>query len=706
MPHYILYKQNEQAQDKMFKKYDRDKSGFVEYDEFQKVWARVGNTKKELADRNILIPKLATNAQLVKILETTIDEEEEKEKLALAEAERWRKWQAEIRVRKAFITQAKRRAEEELRKAMDAAGQVYVFGSGTLSQFSKSPKEDMSSNQFKLEGQPKLRKIWNRRIRDSPEIDYVFEESLSKKESIRLQKHTHQSTHRLEKTALEHTLLNKNVNENTVTLWGRRPKQIAVSESVMFCLCEAGHIYAWGGNDPWWNDLEESNHWHTHWKGNTTFRSKKLMCTEMLPLKEKNLKLEQQRTDIDNSKHKTLNQYYGCWCPPIVGEKNYNYMSKDVVPLISFERVKLSLEIRGKSCEGMTKLEMLDILYDDILFENKILGQEKHIEIRDLERDICDLRKKKKKVFAQKLFLQVTEIWSSLRAIQKDAKVQEIKMKMNEKIERRERKNRDYDMWMSYIKKNKSESETFTPRKGNIDIQLSGITERGGDAHCPTAYAKALYITAGANHASLIHQNGDLYMWGMGAAGRLGLDGDVGGNPRADVNHPSMVKKLKGKPIVRVSCGQSHSAAICSKGDLYVWGSCQTGKLGLGAMTEKQECYCSIPSKLEFSGINNITRVSCGASHTACIRSDGKLFVWGCGNGGRLGLGSQEMGIQLLPRLIESVIHETFVDISCGHYQTIAITSIHTHNIGDGLHAIDVLSGGRMYVAGKNEQFE
>lgn len=43
----------------------------------------------------------------------------------------------------------------------------------------------------------------------------------------------------------------------------------------------------------------------------------------------------------------------------------------------------------------------------------------------------------------------------------------------------------------------------------------------------------AVAISAGANHVMLVHRSGQLYTWGVGASGRLGLDLSQGGNPQA-----------------------------------------------------------------------------------------------------------------------------------------------------------------------------
>ena len=62
----------------MFKKYDTDQSGFIEYGEFKKIWIRMANVKKELTDRGVKIPKINTNRMLYIMLEQILDAEEDR----------------------------------------------------------------------------------------------------------------------------------------------------------------------------------------------------------------------------------------------------------------------------------------------------------------------------------------------------------------------------------------------------------------------------------------------------------------------------------------------------------------------------------------------------------------------------------------------------------------------------------------------------
>jgi len=95
---------------------------------------------------------------------------------------------------------------------------------------------------------------------------------------------------------------------------------------------------------------------------------------------------------------------------------------------------------------------------------------------------------------------------------------------------------------------------------------------------CDNELQSAIDIAAGSAHALLLHKSGDIYTWGIGSAGRLGLD-DVLGDPQADIGRPKRLQALHGRAASAVACGYSHSAAIV-EGNLMTWGSAANGKLG------------------------------------------------------------------------------------------------------------------------------
>jgi len=194
-----------------------------------------------------------------------------------------------------------------------------------------------------------------------------------------------------------------------------------------------------------------------------------------------------------------------------------------------------------------------------------------------------------------------------------------------------------------------------------------------------------------------------LYTWGISSLGRLGQGN--GKHQHVDKNYPIMVNEFKCTSIVQASCGQSHSACISSNGNLFVWGSGSSGQLGFGEMPDGKGYCCTIPTKLRIPSSNDnpiskkVTKVSCGASHTACIGRSGELYVWGNGDGGRLGLGQDRMHTHYAPTLVDSLCHEIIADVSCGTSTTLVLTL--TENVGKhGRTSVKRVTGGRLYVAG------
>ncbi|CAN0515197.1 unnamed protein product, partial [Laminaria digitata] len=69
------------------------------------------------------------------------------------------------------------------------------------------------------------------------------------------------------------------VAQNTAALWGRRIVSVTTSDSTAFAVSALGEGYAWGGKNHWWFAIGPDSHWQTHWRGDTTERSRLLLQT-------------------------------------------------------------------------------------------------------------------------------------------------------------------------------------------------------------------------------------------------------------------------------------------------------------------------------------------------------------------------------------------------------------------------------------------
>ncbi|CAK7354710.1 unnamed protein product [Dovyalis caffra] len=144
-------------------------------------------------------------------------------------------------------------------------------------------------------------------------------------------------------------------------------------------------------------------------------------------------------------------------------------------------------------------------------------------------------------------------------------------------------------------------------------------------------------VAAGAEHTVAVTEDGELYGWGWGRYGNLGL-GD-----RNDRVVPERVSVVNGEKMLMVACGWRHTISVSSSGALYTYGWSKYGQLGHGDFEDHLT-----PHKLEALRDSFISQVSGGWRHSMAMTSDGKLYGWGW--------------------------NKKVVQISCGWRHTLALT--------------------------------
>jgi alpha-tubulin suppressor-like RCC1 family protein len=133
---------------------------------------------------------------------------------------------------------------------------------------------------------------------------------------------------------------------------------------------------------------------------------------------------------------------------------------------------------------------------------------------------------------------------------------------------------------------------------------------------------------SGPGHTAAIKTDGTLWTWGQGPRGQLG---DNTGTTRST----PVTTFAGGTNWKQVSAGGIHTAAIKTDGTLWTWGYGNQGQLGNAVLTGAGVGRNTPVTT--FTGGTNWKQVDCGLSHTAAIKTDGTLWIWGLGNEGRLG---------------------------------------------------------------------
>ncbi|XP_071732483.1 PH, RCC1 and FYVE domains-containing protein 1-like [Rutidosis leptorrhynchoides] len=173
-------------------------------------------------------------------------------------------------------------------------------------------------------------------------------------------------------------------------------------------------------------------------------------------------------------------------------------------------------------------------------------------------------------------------------------------------------------------------------------------------------------IACGVRHFALVTKQGEIFTCGEESGGRLGhgIDRDVG--------RPRLVELLSVTNVDSVSCGEYHTCAVSSCGDLYTWGD---GSHNAGLLGHGTDVSHWIPKRVSgpLEGIQ-VLSVSCGNWHSAFITDNQKLYTFGDGTYGALGHGDHE-SIQI-PKMVASLSDLKTLKVACGVWHTAAIVEI------------------------------
>ncbi|XP_076815895.1 putative E3 ubiquitin-protein ligase HERC1 isoform X3 [Clavelina lepadiformis] len=177
----------------------------------------------------------------------------------------------------------------------------------------------------------------------------------------------------------------------------------------------------------------------------------------------------------------------------------------------------------------------------------------------------------------------------------------------------------------------------------------------------PLAKRVVVSISAGYRHSACVTQDGQLFTWGEGDYGRLGL-GD-----NTSRNQPVLVKEISS--AASVVCGSSHTLVL-SQDQTTIWsfGAGDNGKLGHGDTSRVYR-----PKVIEGLGDLLFQKLCAGSQYSLALTTTGSVYSWGCG--ACLGCGSPDT-VVMKPTLIEELTFTRVVDVACGDGHCLAITHI------------------------------
>eukprot|EP00899_Mesostigma_viride_P005342 jgi/Mesvir1/14809/Mv05445-RA.4 len=270
-----------------------------------------------------------------------------------------------------------------------------------------------------------------------------------------------------------------------------------------------------------------------------------------------------------------------------------------------------------------------------------------------------------------------------------------------------------------------SQREALRDKKGaTITQKPSGSGEP--PAKAPRTLGGSLVrftsLALGEEHALALDENGQVWAWGSGAQGQLGMGRDTlavtepqrvpgkrmghGGNAgtqaailsgirtgvhNADipgpasppefcageggscVGNPTVAQGGRGvhrlRRAVKVACGGRHSLILSERGELFSFGWGLYGQTGHGCTDDSFE-----PRLVGALAGCPVADVAASVWHTVAATVDGAVYAWGWNKFGQLGL--PESSSELTPALVESPLLDDvcIVAVSCGARHTAVVS--------------------------------
>ncbi|KAH3732658.1 chromosome condensation regulator [Pelomyxa schiedti] len=168
-----------------------------------------------------------------------------------------------------------------------------------------------------------------------------------------------------------------------------------------------------------------------------------------------------------------------------------------------------------------------------------------------------------------------------------------------------------------------------------------------GDTTLGTRIAKPGYVSlgngvfaqsvcCGQGHTVALDTVGRVWAWGANEFGQLGL------GTRIAQSEPQPVDSLE-QTVKMIGCGFRHTVALTHTAQVYTWGEGAYGKLGLGTFPT------CMPSPMCVETLPRVKEIFVGAHQNACVDEDNGVYTWGWNGNGQLAHGFMTDPLSGLP---------------------------------------------------------
>jgi alpha-tubulin suppressor-like RCC1 family protein len=142
-------------------------------------------------------------------------------------------------------------------------------------------------------------------------------------------------------------------------------------------------------------------------------------------------------------------------------------------------------------------------------------------------------------------------------------------------------------------------------------------------------------ITTGPKTAAALSTLGEMYMWGNGDFGKLGVGSTSSSYTPVKVDTSSS-SSLKGRVVIAMALSTSNSYAVTSDGKVHSWGNVASGLLGDSAET----AFRTYPGFVNMTGVlfgQQVVNIDASDYAVIVLTNNGSIYTWGKNNNGILG---------------------------------------------------------------------
>ncbi|KAM3962285.1 RCC1 and BTB domain containing protein claret [Aphomia sociella] len=182
---------------------------------------------------------------------------------------------------------------------------------------------------------------------------------------------------------------------------------------------------------------------------------------------------------------------------------------------------------------------------------------------------------------------------------------------------------------------------------------------------------RVIDVACGRHHTLVLTENG-VYAAGDNTFGQLGVGASWAGGIGDSASAAGALLRLPYRwpaPLRVLTAGHYHSAAVDAGGRLYTWGWGIHGQLGLGTIDNE-----SVPQLVTKLQGRKVVSVGCGSCHTVVLSAGGEIWACGAGVLGQLGNGGR-MKSSLPTRVAMPTSAAPVTHIAVGYFHNLALTS-------------------------------